>query len=127
MKRLLFIFFACWCALAFAAHDVYQFANAHQRKQFNTLSHELRCLVCQNETLADSDARLAIDLRNIIYAKILHGNNNQQIIHYMVSRYGNFILFKPPLETNTYILWFAPGLFVLLALSILGLIIYRKR
>ena len=83
------------------------------------LSSQLRCLVCQNETIADSTADLAGDLRNQIRDQMKRGATNQQIIDYMVQRYGDFVLYKPPLKTTTLALWIGP--FVLLVVGLVAL------
>lgn len=83
------------------------------------LSRELRCLVCQNESLADSRADLAVDLRNEIREQMKAGKTDQEIIAFLTARYGDFVLYRPPVKATTYFLWFGPfalllgGLFVL--------------
>jgi cytochrome c-type biogenesis protein CcmH len=84
------------------------------------VSAELRCLVCQNESIADSHADLAVDLRNQIRAQLEGGKNQKEIISYMVDRYGDFVLYKPPVQSNTLLLWFGP--FILLLISIWALL-----
>lgn len=96
------------------AADVYPFANTSQRQQFHYLTHQFRCLVCQNEDLAASNASLAQDLRADIYRMVMAKQSNQQIIQYMVHRYGAFVLFKPPVIRQTWLLWFLPLLLLLL-------------
>ena len=98
-----------------AADDnyTYQFNSESQQAQFDQLTHELRCLVCQNETLADSNAPLAKDLRNKIAAQITAGDSDQEIVDYLIKRYGDFILYKPRLNSTTYVLWFSPALLLL--------------
>lgn len=96
----------------FAAQDLYIFPNAEKKTQFYDLITQLRCLVCQNENLADSNATLAQDLRREIYTMIEQGKSNSEITKYLVDRYGNFILFKPPMNHQTLFLWFAPFLFL---------------
>ena len=129
MKRLLaiitllFLFFSCFASPA--GRDIYFFNSQAKRAQFNSLTKQLRCLVCQNENLADSGASLAIDLRNKIYTQVKEGKTNAQIIDYMVSRYGDFILFKPPVEKETYLLWFGP--FVLLFFGFIVTLIISKK
>lgn len=93
--------------------DAYQFNSTTQQLRFYQLTHELRCLVCQNETLADSNAPLAEDLRNKIALQIMAGVSDKDILNYLVNRYGDFILYKPRLISMTYFLWFAPLLFLL--------------
>jgi cytochrome c-type biogenesis protein CcmH len=89
------------------------------------LSRELRCLVCQNETLADSRADLAEDLRNQIREQMKAGKTDKEIIAYLTDRYGTFVLYRPPVAPTTYLLWFGP--FVLLLAGLLLLFRYVKR
>ena len=99
------------------ASDQYEFISRAEQKRFNHLSSQLRCLVCQNQTLSDSNAPLAKDLRDKIYVMIQKGADDRTIIAYMVDRYGDFILFEPPVAGRTYFLWIAP--FVLLGIGTL--------
>jgi cytochrome c-type biogenesis protein CcmH len=89
------------------------FENQEQQDRFNQLTEELRCLVCQNQTLADSDAPLAHDLRSEAHEMLLAGNSNDEIKQFMVERYGDFVLYRPPVQKNTYLLWLGPLLFLL--------------
>lgn len=82
-------------------------------KRVNALSELLRCLVCQNQTIADSHADLAIDLKNQIREKLRAGESEKQIVDYMVARYGDFVLYKPPVKATTVILWVGPFLLLL--------------
>jgi len=84
-------------------------------KRVAGLAHELRCLVCQNQTLADSNAPLAVDLRNQIREQLKGGASERDVIDFMVARYGDFVLYRPPLKASTLALWIGP--FVLLALG----------
>jgi len=84
-------------------------------KRVTGLAHELRCLVCQNQTLADSNAPLAVDLRNQIREQLKGGASERDVIDFMVARYGDFVLYRPPLKASTLALWIGP--FVLLALG----------
>lgn len=93
--------------------------------RLHDLSQELRCLVCQNETLADSRADLAIDLRNQIREQIKAGKSDQEIIAYLTQRYGDFVLYRPPVRPKTYLLWFGP--FVLLLGGLAYLFFYVKQ
>src|SRR5262245_32546410 len=86
------------------------------------LASELRCLVCQNETIADSHADLAVDLRDQIREKMRQGQSNDQIVAFMVDRYGDFVLYRPPLKASTVLLWFGP---LLLALAGIVTLFYR--
>lgn len=89
------------------------------------LSRELRCLVCQNETLADSRADLAVDLRNEIREQMKAGKTDQEIIAFLTARYGDFVLYRPPVKGTTYLLWFGP--FVLLLGGLFLLFRYLKQ
>lgn len=89
------------------------------------LSRELRCLVCQNETLADSRADLAVDLRNEIREQMKAGKTDQEIIAFLTARYGDFVLYRPPVKASTYFLWFGP--FVLLLGGLFLLFRYLKQ
>jgi len=91
-------------------------------KRVMALSEELRCLVCQNQTLADSHAELAVDLKNQVREKLASGMSEGDVIHYMVERYGDFVLYRPPMKGATWLLWFGP--FALLAA---GLVLLLKR
>jgi cytochrome c-type biogenesis protein CcmH len=84
-------------------------------RRVTSLAHELRCLVCQNQTLADSNAPLAQDLRNQIREQLKAGRSERDVIDFMVARYGDFVLYRPPFKATTVVLWTGP--FVLLALS----------
>lgn len=89
------------------------------------ISKELRCLVCQNQSIDDSDASLARDLRVLVRDRLTAGDSDQQVIDYVVSRYGDFVLLRPPVKGVTYVLWFSPVLLALIGLF--GLILYFRR
>jgi cytochrome c-type biogenesis protein CcmH len=90
------------------------------------ISSELRCLVCQNQTIADSHADLAIDLRQQIREMLSRGMTDAQIRNYMTDRYGDFVLYKPPLNTSTALLWFGPAILMIVALASLYLMLRRR-
>jgi cytochrome c-type biogenesis protein CcmH len=127
MKKLLLIMIVVLFTTmpTFAADDFYHFDNSVEQQRFEALIAQLRCLVCQNQTLAESNAPLAEDLRKQIYLKITHGVSDIEIIDYLVTRYGNFILYNPPLNNQTMALWFAPAL--LLIAGIAFLIYYLRK
>jgi cytochrome c-type biogenesis protein CcmH len=109
---------------AFAASPVSE--NPDLEKRVVALAEELRCLVCQNQTLADSHAALAIDLKNRIRELLREGRTEREVLDFMVQRYGDFVLYRPPLRATTALLWAGP--FILLALGVAGLIVWlRKR
>ena len=83
------------------------------------VSEQLRCLVCQNQSIADSNAELAVDLRNQVIEQVKAGKTNKEIVDYMVERYGDFVLYKPPFKASTYILWLGP-----IALFLIGLVAF---
>lgn len=94
-------------------------------KRLIGISAELRCLVCQNETIAASHADLAVDLKNQIRTKLTQGQSQKQILDFMVERYGDFVLYRPPLKTTTVLLWLGP--FALLALAVLTMVLNVRR
>jgi cytochrome c-type biogenesis protein CcmH len=91
------------------------------------LANELRCLVCQNQTLADSNAPLAVDLRNQIRSQLQAGRSEQEVVDFMVARYGDFVLYRPPLKASTVALWAGPFVILALGLGFLVLRIARRR
>ena len=113
MKKLVL----CLLLLSQSIHaeiEVYQFASPELELRYQTLTEELRCLVCQNQNIADSHAELAQDLRRKVYEKLNAGESNSQIIDYMTERYGDFVLYRPPFNVKTLILWLAPVLTLLI-------------
>ena len=94
--------------------EVYQFKTPELELRYQNLTEELRCLVCQNQNIADSHAELAQDLRRKVYEKLNSGETNDQIIDYMTERYGDFVLYRPPFNVKTLILWLTPALTILL-------------
>lgn len=101
----------CLLLLSFGVHaeiEIYQFATPELELRYQSLTEELRCLVCQNQNIADSHAELAQDLRRKVYEKLSAGESNEQIITYMTDRYGDFVLYRPPFNIKTFILWLAP-------------------
>ena len=111
-------------APAMAAIDVYTFDNDNQEQVFRELTKELRCPKCQNQDIADSNAGLAKDLRDKTYQMVRQGKDKDEIVDYMVARYGNFILYNPPLMASTLILWLGPLLVIVIGL---GVVVMRSR
>jgi len=109
---------------AYAGEDLYPFNSLEKQKQFTQLTQQLRCLVCQNQSLADSYAPLAKDIKKIVYNRVKRGDSSSSIKHYFVNRYGNFILFKPPVNKTTYFLWSAPLIFLLMGV---GLVLWLRK
>src|SRR6266480_799235 len=107
--------FAMFLAVSVASAD-----EAALDKRVMDLAAELRCLVCQNQSLAESNAGLAVDLRNQIRTQLARGASEREVVDFMVARYGDFVLYRPPLKASTFLLWFGP--FVLLIAGICVLI-----
>lgn len=109
MRNLLLAFFVALHAVAAIAADAPTVAaDPVLEKRVMRLSEELRCLVCQNQTIADSHAELAVDLKNQIREMLKKGMSDKEIKDYMVQRYGDFVLYSPPVKTSTWVLWFGP-------------------
>ena len=116
------------CILPAQASSTYEAAVATDpvaEKRLQALSRELRCLVCQNETIADSNAELAVDLRREIRGMIQEGRSDNEILEFMVTRYGDFVLYRPPVKAITLLLWGGP--IALLLIAVLSLRSYLKR
>lgn len=114
-------FILCFLAVVAYGAERYPFDSAPKAALFTELTQEMRCLVCQNQSLADSNAGLAVDLKNDIYHMVKKGRTREQITQVMVGRYGEFVLFAPPLSRHSALLWFLPLLLLLLG----ALVIWR--
>jgi cytochrome c-type biogenesis protein CcmH len=122
VKKILALVLVLFAAAAFAQQPV----DPALRERLKKLEEELRCLVCQNQTLADSNAPLAEDLRREVRELAAQGKNDQEIKDYLVARYGDFVLYKPPVKETTWLLWFGP--FALLAGgAIVWVFVLRRR
>jgi len=113
--------------VAHAAIDTYEFANDAERERFHDLTKELRCPKCQNQDIADSNAPIAADLRREIFRMLGEGKDNQQIIDFMVDRYGDFVRYKPALSGKTALLWFGPAGLLLAGFVVIAVIVRRRR
>jgi len=116
--------FAVLSTPAQAAIEAYQFESEQMEADYNKLVTELRCLVCQNQNLAGSDADLARDLRRETYEMLNQGKSPDQVVDFMVERYGDFVLYRPQFKSTTYLLWLGP---FLLLVGVLVLLIRRLR
>ena len=126
--RWLAVFLLCWLFAAPAlAVDPLVFENDSEARRHQELSAVLRCLVCQNQSLADSDAPLAQDLRREVLDLMRQGMNDQEIKDYLVNRYSDFVLYDPPVNPNTFLLWFGPLLLVVVALFVVYRSIRRQQ
>ncbi|KAA8746877.1 cytochrome c-type biogenesis protein CcmH [Pseudomonas koreensis] len=113
--------------VAHAAIDTYEFAKEGDRERFRELTKELRCPKCQNQDIADSNAPIAADLRKEIFRMLGEGKDNQQIIDFMVDRYGDFVRYKPALNAKTALLWFGPAGLLFGGLVVIAVIVRRRR
>jgi cytochrome c-type biogenesis protein CcmH len=105
----------------------YKFEDPAKEHEFRALIEQIRCLVCQNESLAGSQAELAQDLRQEVYEMMLGGQDREQIVNFLVARYGDFVLYSPPLKPTTYPLWFGPFVLVGIAGFFLARTLLRKK
>jgi Uncharacterized protein involved in biosynthesis of c-type cytochromes len=126
MKRLLFIVILVISVNCYGV-DYRQLADPKQHESYDTLTKELRCLVCQNQTIADSNAELAADLRRQVYEMLEKGKSRDEIVQFMTDRYGDFVLYKPAFKGKTTILWIAPIIFLLMGLITVFFFIRRKK
>jgi len=127
VERLLILLTALLLALAAAAKDAEPVStDPALEARMMSLAVELRCLVCQNQTIADSHADLAVDLRNQIRDMIAKGQTDDQIRQYMTDRYGDFVLYKPPFKPATALLWVGPPVLLVCALAALFLMLRRR-
>lgn len=103
-----------------------EFDSPEQRERFQELVEELRCLVCQNQSLADSDADLAQDMRREVLKLMKSGRSDEEIRAFLVERYGDFVLYDPPMAPSTWFLWFGPGLLVVIGMTALFVALRRR-
>lgn len=126
--RLLAMIFACVFAfVAHAAIDPDEFENEAQRVRYQHFIADLRCPKCQNQNLAGSDAPIAMDLRKELRRLLQEGQSDQQIVDFMVARYGDFILYKPRFDRHTAVLWLTPAALLTLGIGVIGTILWRHR
>jgi len=104
------VFLAVAGTVVAAVFEPREFASVEEERRYKVLVNELRCLVCQNQNIADSNAELAADLRELAYGMIKKGDSDEQIIAFMVDRYGEFVLYRPRLKASTVALWLGPFL-----------------
>lgn len=127
MRRFLFALLSLCCiALAHAAIDPYEFDSDAQRDRYHQFIEDMRCPKCQNQNLAGSDAPIAKDLRHELHRLLIEGKSDTEIVDYMVARYGEFVLYKPPFDRKTAILWLAPLGFLAVGALVLVVVIRRR-
>lgn len=117
-----------WLALAQPMGDPspLQYRSAAEEARFHALTAELRCVQCQNQSLADSNAQIAQDLRREVLALMHEGGDDAQIRQFLVARYGEFVLYRPQVESRTWLLWFGPLLVLLLGGTAVALVVRRR-
>ena len=127
LRSLAFLILAATAPWALAKEAAPAAADPALEQRVMALSAELRCLVCQNQTIADSSAPLAEDLRNQVREKMRQGVSDSEILGYMVARYGDFVLYRPPLKLTTVLLWFGPLLLLVGGFLVLVRRVLRRR
>ena len=116
MRRIILWVTSFFIALSFAFAATAQTSNAEIEARAKNVGRSLRCVVCQNQSIDESDAPLAMDMRKLVRERLKEGDSNAEVIAYMQERYGDFVLLKPPVQSNTYLLWFTPFLLLLAGL-----------
>lgn len=127
MKKLVILLLMAPIVAMASAIEPLPFENEVQERRFRALAEELRCTVCQNQSLADSDAPLAQDLRRELFTMLQDGRSDTEIRQFMVDRYGDYVLYRPPLAGHTILLWAGPFLLLLIGLVSVVVIIRRRR
>ena len=118
-KTWLFLTALLFSSVAFSAIDALNFTSPQQESDYHQLTESLRCPQCQNNNIADSNATIAVDMRGKVFELLQEGKSKNDVVDYMVARYGNFVTYDPPMTASTLVLWIAPLLLVLLGLVFL--------
>jgi cytochrome c-type biogenesis protein CcmH len=127
MKKILILLFCLMPTFSYAGEAKELAADPVLEKRMIGLAEKLRCLVCQNESLASSHAELAEDLRREVREQMQQGKNDQEIIDYLVARYGDFVLYEPPMKSYTVLLWFGPFALLLIGAGVLVFQLRKRR
>ena len=127
MKQFLILILVTFSLNCFAAVEFKKFDTPQQEEAYTVLINELRCLVCQNQTIADSNAALAQDLRRQVYEMLQQGKTKDEIATFMTDRYGDFVLYNPPFKVKTGVLWIGPVVFLLIGIVIVVVLTRRKK
>jgi cytochrome c-type biogenesis protein CcmH len=126
MKLLVALVFGLAISTSSAIDINDDFDDPALQARYRVIINETRCLVCQNQTIADSNAGLAVDLRREIRSMLEEGATDQQVIDFLVGRYGDFVLYRPPVNSTTWLLWASPVLFLLIGLLVLGMTLVKR-
>ena len=118
-KTWLFLTALLFSSAAFSAIDALNFSSPQQESDYHQLTQSLRCPQCQNNNIADSNATIAVDMRGKVFELLQEGKSKNDVVDYMVARYGNFVTYDPPMTASTLVLWIAPLLLVLLGVVFL--------
>ena len=118
-KTWLFLTALLFSSVAFSAIDALNFSSPQQESDYHQLTQSLRCPQCQNNNIADSNATIAVDMRGKVFELLQEGKSKNDVVDYMVARYGNFVTYDPPMTASTLVLWIAPLLLVLLGVVFL--------
>lgn len=118
-KTWLFLTAFLFSSVAFSAIDALNFSSPQQESDYHQLTQSLRCPQCQNNNIADSNATIAVDMRGKVFELLQEGKSKNDVVEYMVARYGNFVTYDPPMTASTLVLWIAPLLLVLLGVVFL--------
>jgi cytochrome c-type biogenesis protein CcmH len=127
LRQLVVFSFLVFTHSSFAAIEVHDFANDVERQRYQSFIDELRCPKCQNQNLSGSDSPIAADLRHELYDMIKSGRSDQEIVDFMVKRYGEFILYRPRLTPTTIFLWALPGVLLVSGALVLWMMVRRRR
>ena len=120
MKKIwLFLTALLFSSVAFSSIDALNFSSPQQESDYHQLTQSLRCPQCQNNNIADSNATIAVDMRGKVFELLQEGKSKNDVVDYMVARYGNFVTYDPPMTASTLVLWIAPLLLVLLGVVFL--------
>ena len=118
-KTWLFLTALLFSSVAFSSIDALNFSSPQQESDYHQLTQSLRCPQCQNNNIADSNATIAVDMRGKVFELLQEGKSKNDVVDYMVARYGNFVTYDPPMTASTFVLWIAPLLLVLLGVVFL--------
>jgi len=126
-RKGLYLVILLFCPLLFAMNEIYQFESKTQEQQFYDLIKAFRCVTCPNQNIADSQASVAKAMTDEIYQRLKKGESPQAIQNFLLERYGEYVLYRPPLNKHTWVLWLGPFIIVLVSVLIWGCFFYRVK